>query len=191
MASKQWLCAAIVPLLGWTAQANVQDQPKPTPQPSPPQVSKEALKENVPFCHRASEIAGTDIKNRSKEDLGEVQDLVIDPETGDIRYAVISFGGVMGLGDKLFAVPFDLLEAPEVKEGDDLAFFTLDIDKSRLEPLRASIGASGRTSTSRPGARRSTSSTATWRGRPATCRPRNRCARSTRAPRRACAALRS
>ena len=136
MATKQWLCAAIIPLLGWTAQANVQDDPKTTPQQppqSPPQVSKEGLKENVPFCHRASEIAGTDIKNRNQEDLGEVQDLVIDPETGDIRYAVISFGGVMGLGDKLFAVPFDLLEAPEVKEGDDLAYFTLDIDKSRLE----------------------------------------------------------
>jgi len=133
MASKQWLCAAIVPLLGWTALANVQDEPKPMPQQSPPQVSKEDLKENVPFCHRASKVAGTDIKNRNKEDLGEVQDLVIDPETGDIRYAVISFGGVMGLGDKLFAVPFDLLEAPEVKAGDDLAFFTLDIDKSRME----------------------------------------------------------
>lgn len=133
MSSKQWLCAAIVPLMGWTAQASAQDAPKTTQPQTPPQVSKEALKENVPFCHRASEIAGTDIKNLKKEDLGEVQDLVIDPETGEIRYAVISFGGVMGLGDKLFAVPFDLLEAPEVKAGDDLAYFTLDIDKSRME----------------------------------------------------------
>jgi sporulation protein YlmC with PRC-barrel domain len=131
MASKQWLCAALVPLLGWTA--NAQDDPKPTPQQTPPQVSKEALKENVPFCHRASEIVGTDVKNLKKEDLGEVKELVINPATGDIEYAVISFGGFLGMGDKVFAVPFDLLQAPEVKAGDDLAFFTFDADKSRLE----------------------------------------------------------
>jgi sporulation protein YlmC with PRC-barrel domain len=133
MASRQWLCAAIVPLLGWTAQANAQDEPKPTPQQTPPQVSKEALKENVPFCHRASEVVGTDVKNLKKEDLGEVKELVIDPETGEIEYAVISFGGFLGMGDKLFAVPFELLQAPEVKAGDDLAHFTFDADKASLE----------------------------------------------------------
>ena len=132
MASKQWLCAAVVPLLGWTAQANAQDEPKPTHQ-TPPQVSKEGLKESVPFCHRASKIVGTDVKNLQKEDLGEVKELVINPESGEIAYAVISFGGFLGMGDKLFAVPFDLLKAPEVKAGDDLAYFTFDADKSRLE----------------------------------------------------------
>jgi hypothetical protein len=110
MASKQWLCAALVPLLGWTAQAKVQDEPKPThQQTTPPQVSKEGLKENVPFCHRASKVVGTDVKNLKKEDLGEVKELVIDPESGEIAYAVISFGGLFGIGDKLFAVPWHSL----------------------------------------------------------------------------------
>lgn len=58
---------------------------------------------------RAKELTGLNVYNAENESLGEIQDLVIDPAAGKIRYAVLSFGGVMGIGDKLFAVPWHKL----------------------------------------------------------------------------------
>ena len=134
MTSKRLIGAAIVPLLGWTTLASAQERPQPkNPQGTPPTVSKEELKKSVPFCHKASEVIGSKVKNQKGEDLGKVEELVIEPSTGSIDYAVISFGGFLGMGDKLFAVPFSLLKAPEVPEGNRWANFTFDVDKSRME----------------------------------------------------------
>lgn len=55
---------------------------------------------------RASDLRGTDVKNRDWEDLGEIDDLMIDVQNGCIGYAVVSFGGILGIGDKLFAIPW-------------------------------------------------------------------------------------
>jgi len=133
MTRTRLLCAAVV--LGWTALASAQTdkQPKNPPPSSPPTVSKKELKKGVPFCHKASEVIGSKVKNPQGEDLGKVEELVVDPGSGSIEYAVISFGGFLGMGDKLFAVPFSLLKAPEVPEGDRFAHFTLNVDKARME----------------------------------------------------------
>jgi hypothetical protein len=53
----------------------------------------------------ASTIEGTPVQNQAGEDLGEINELMIDLEKGRIAYAVLSFGGFLGLGDKLFALP--------------------------------------------------------------------------------------
>jgi len=45
------------------------------------------------------------VKNLQNENLGKINDLVFDPESGRISYAVVSIGGVLGVGDKLIAVP--------------------------------------------------------------------------------------
>jgi len=55
---------------------------------------------------RVKDMIGADVYNPSNENLGEIEDLVMDPSSGKIRYAVLSFGGFLGLGDKLFAVPW-------------------------------------------------------------------------------------
>ena len=54
----------------------------------------------------ASTIEGTGVQNAAGEDLGEINELMIDLEKGRIAYAVLSFGGFLGLGDKLFAIPW-------------------------------------------------------------------------------------
>jgi sporulation protein YlmC with PRC-barrel domain len=134
MTSQRLLSAAIVPLLGGIALATAQDKPQPkTPAGSPPTVSKQELKKEMPFCHKASDVIGSKVKNAKNEDLGKVEELVIEPSTGFIDYAVVSFGGFLGMGDKYFAVPFTLLKAPKVPESSDQAFFTFDVEKSRLE----------------------------------------------------------
>ena len=54
----------------------------------------------------AKTLIGNPVKNRQGEALGKVQDFMLDLESGRIAYAVVSYGGVMGLGGKLFAVPW-------------------------------------------------------------------------------------
>ena len=55
---------------------------------------------------RASQLIGLNVWNGNGKELGEVNDLVIDTASGRIRYAAVSYGGFLGLGDKLFAVPW-------------------------------------------------------------------------------------
>jgi sporulation protein YlmC with PRC-barrel domain len=79
--------------------------------------------------HRASEIIGSNIENRQGENLGEIEDLVVDPATGRISYAVLSYGGVLGVGDRRTAVPFTALNP----KPDDPEKFVLNIERQRLE----------------------------------------------------------
>ena len=76
----------------------------------------------------ASTLIGDPVVNRKGEDLGKIEDIMIDPENGRVGYAVLSFGGFMGMGDKLFAVPMQAMKlAREDKR------FVLDVDKERLK----------------------------------------------------------
>lgn len=58
----------------------------------------------------SSTLSGEAVRNRKGEDLGKIEDLMIDTAAGNIVYAVLSFGGVFGIGNKLFAVPWSALE---------------------------------------------------------------------------------
>lgn len=77
--------------------------------------------------HRASKIIGTDVRNPQGEDLGDIKELVLD-SSGNIAYAVISLGGVMGVGDKLYAVPWKAFRLDSAKNN-----YVLDVDKERLK----------------------------------------------------------
>jgi len=54
----------------------------------------------------ASTLSGDSVRNAADENLGDIKDLMIDIDTGNVAYAVLSFGGWLGMGDKLFAVPW-------------------------------------------------------------------------------------
>jgi len=75
----------------------------------------------------SSDIVGESVVNRQGESLGKIQDLAIDAETGTVAYAVLSFGGFLGMGDKLFAIPWSALEWTTDDE------LVLDADKERLK----------------------------------------------------------
>jgi sporulation protein YlmC with PRC-barrel domain len=79
---------------------------------------------------RASKLIGTDVKNGAGEDLGEIEDLVIDLRNGRVRYAAVSFGGFLGLGDKLFAVPYNSLK---LVENNGSQHYVLNVEKARLK----------------------------------------------------------
>lgn len=76
----------------------------------------------------AGELSGSKVRNRSGEDLGSIEDFMLDMETGRVAYAVMSSGGALGFGSKLFAVPVEALQVDERGET-----FLLDIDKEALK----------------------------------------------------------
>lgn len=75
---------------------------------------------------RASSLIGMGVHNLQGRDLGEINDLMIDVNNQRVRYAILAFGGFMGLGEKLFAYPVSVLRT----SGDRLV---LDVPKDRLE----------------------------------------------------------
>ena len=58
----------------------------------------------------ASTISGDKVVNRNGENLGDIKDLMVDLNNGRIAYAVLEFGGFLGMGSKLFAVPLSAME---------------------------------------------------------------------------------
>lgn len=76
----------------------------------------------------ASTIAGDTVRNAAGEDLGKLDELMVDIPSGKIAYAVLSFGGVLGIGNKLFAVPWNALTVDE-----DQKCLILNAEKKTLE----------------------------------------------------------
>jgi len=76
----------------------------------------------------ASTLAGDHVQNSAGEDLGKVDEIMIDIPAVKVAYAVLSFGGFLGVGNKLFAVPWNALRLDEDKK-----HFILDVDKQKLE----------------------------------------------------------
>jgi sporulation protein YlmC with PRC-barrel domain len=73
-------------------------------------------------------LSGTKVVNTAGEDLGKIEDFMINVRDGQIEYGVLSFGGFMGIGDKLHAIPWASLQVNETNEE-----FVLDVPKERLE----------------------------------------------------------
>ena len=76
----------------------------------------------------ASTLIGDTIRNRQGEELGSLEEIMIDLDSGRVAYAVLSFGGFLGLGDKYFAIPWQALFVDTEKEE-----IVLDISKEKLE----------------------------------------------------------
>src|SRR5215831_17512659 len=76
----------------------------------------------------ASTLKGDNVVNPSGEDLGKIEDLMIDLEHGQVAYAVLSFGGFLGMGDKLFAIPWEALTIDTSEKR-----FVLNVNKELLE----------------------------------------------------------
>ncbi|QKT02534.1 PRC-barrel domain-containing protein [Ectothiorhodospiraceae bacterium 2226] len=84
--------------------AEAQDQQDQMAAPEP-QVDQETLR-----TQRASEIIGQNVVNEQGENLGTIDELVLD-EDGQVTHAVIASGGLLGMGEKLVAVPWEDVQA--------------------------------------------------------------------------------
>lgn len=76
----------------------------------------------------ASSLSGNPVVNAQDEDLGNIKEFMLDAHRGTVAYAVLSFGGFLGFGDKLFAIPWSAMTVDAENER-----FVLDVPKEKLE----------------------------------------------------------
>ena len=78
----------------------------------------------------ASEIKGARVINFQNQDVGDIDELLIEPDTGEIRFAVVSVGGFLGLGSTRVAVPW---MAFQIVDEQGRVKYMLDATRERLE----------------------------------------------------------
>jgi sporulation protein YlmC with PRC-barrel domain len=76
----------------------------------------------------ASSITGDEVRNPKHDKLGSIEDLMLDTQSGQVRYVVLSSGGFLGMGDRLFAVPWKALKLDAANK-----CFVLDVELERLK----------------------------------------------------------
>jgi sporulation protein YlmC with PRC-barrel domain len=76
----------------------------------------------------ASKVKGTAVYSDSGDKIGTVEDIVLDKMSNQIMFAALGFGGVLGMGQKYYPVPWSLLDYDENKGG-----YVVPLDKDRLE----------------------------------------------------------
>jgi sporulation protein YlmC with PRC-barrel domain len=76
----------------------------------------------------ASSLASDDVYNPKGQKLGSIKELMLDIESGKVCYAVLSFGGFLSLGEKLFAVPWSALTVDTENKR-----LVMDTDEERLK----------------------------------------------------------
>lgn len=59
---------------------------------------------------RASKVIGTDVKDGTGKTIGQVEDIVLDKLSNNIKFAVLSFGGFLGIGEKYHPIPWSVLK---------------------------------------------------------------------------------
>jgi len=133
-------CAGLMCLGGWLVAQEQPDQPKKPREKV--DIKREVDPErrtvvrDVPqamtYIARSAAITGMPVRNKQGEDLGELHEMVIDLKTGRIRYAVLQHGGVLGIGDKLFAIPWEAFTYID-SEGDEADYFVLNVPRQRLD----------------------------------------------------------
>lgn len=77
---------------------------------------------------KSEEVVGVGVENPQGENLGKVHSLMIDKMNGKVVYVVLSFGGFMGMGDKLFAMPWHIFSYHPEREK-----FIISLDKEKLK----------------------------------------------------------
>ena len=81
-----------------------------------------------PALMGADTLIGDDVYNLQEEDLGDIKEIMLDTRTGQVGYAVLAFGGFLGMGEKLFAVPWNALKLDTVNKR-----FILNMSKDKLK----------------------------------------------------------
>jgi len=89
------------------------------------------VKSTTGSLQSGQKLFGTKVENPRGESLGKIEDIMISVETGQIAYAVVSFGGILSLGNKLFAFPWSSLQADSSKKK-----IILNLDKKTLSRAR-------------------------------------------------------
>jgi sporulation protein YlmC with PRC-barrel domain len=80
----------------------------------------------------ASKVKGTPVYSDGGDKIGTVEDIVLDKQSNQIMFAALGFGGLLGVGEKYYPVPWSLLDYDEDKGG-----YVVPLSKDRLETAPA------------------------------------------------------
>jgi sporulation protein YlmC with PRC-barrel domain len=83
---------------------------------------------SIPTLLSTSTLKGTPVENQEGDNLGKIDELMVDLTNGRIAFAVLSLDGILGIDEKLFAIPWDALYVDTENK-----LIVLDIDKQTLE----------------------------------------------------------
>ena len=76
----------------------------------------------------SNKVEGTAVYNRNSEKLGSIYNFMVDKESGQVEYAVLSFGGLFGMGGDYYPLPWDVLSYDTDRGG-----YVVDLEKEVLE----------------------------------------------------------
>jgi len=76
----------------------------------------------------SDKVEGTSVYNGNGDKLGSIDDLMIDKRSGLVRYAVLEFGGFLGMGTDRYPLPWSMLKYDTKLDG-----YVVPVDKSQLE----------------------------------------------------------
>ena len=82
---------------------------------------------------RVSQLTGMNIQNAEGKSVGEINDLVLNTNTGKIQYAAVTYGGFLGIGNKMFAVPFEAFKFKPDPDDADETVLVLNVTQQQLE----------------------------------------------------------
>lgn len=78
----------------------------------------------------ASTLVGDSVENADGEKIGKLEEIMLDLESGHVAYAVLSFGGFLGIGDKLFALPWDKIHVDQERK-----CIVVNVSKERFKDM--------------------------------------------------------
>lgn len=81
---------------------------------------------------RAKRVIGTKVKDAAGNKIGEVEDIVLDKQSNNIVFAVVSFGGFLGMGEKYHPMPWSMLDYDEDADG-----YVVSVSKEQLKAAPA------------------------------------------------------
>lgn len=115
-------------LLTVSALASAQAQQRDSAQAQlPVQAQPPAAAPGQADLFRGSRIIGTSVRDRNDRKIGLIRDLILDSRRGEVAYAVVNFGGVLGVGAKYHAVPWQALE-----RSDNGRYYVLSVDRKTI-----------------------------------------------------------
>ncbi len=118
-----------VPLIADAQTTPPADKPASDRSMSKPRDTRPAWK-NDAALHDSGDIIGTRIKNAEGKDIGEIDRLLIDPQSGKVSHVVVGLGGFLGVGEKKVVVPWSDLKMGAAQNGKKA---TITMDQAKLE----------------------------------------------------------
>ena len=122
------LTTALVCIVSLGLNDAVLAAPSPSPSPSPSATTGTLYNGFL----LGTKIVGSHVMNLQKQDIGTIDDLIVNPDTGRIRFAVLSVGGFLGMGDTKVVAPWGAIGLEKNKPGE-APTYVVDATKDRLE----------------------------------------------------------